>query len=687
MRHPGKHLLKPALAAVLVFCAPDLLHAQQDSGRVVMQPSFALGTGMLGYFGDIGFHSKGYSPLITRLGFELTASAPVTSWLEVGLFALHGRVGANERSAVRNLNFESRITTGGVQFIYNFDQLLKPDRVVEPWVSIGIERVEFLSKTDLFDAQGREYNYWSDGSIRDIAENAPNAEDAAEITRDYSYESDIREENKDGFGNYTESSLGIPIGVGVKMHLSHGFNARIGTVFHFTGTDMIDGISDMSVGDRKGDGMTDRFLFTSFSVSYAIGMTKPVKKRFKPTLSPEQMDVIAYNEDEDGDGVMDWIDLCPHTPVGVSVDPMGCPLDGDGDGVPDFRDDELNTIAGAPVNERGVTLTDEDLLKAWLDYIDSSNVTTVTSRVESFGPIGKPKVVRAHTPATKAYVVKVGTQVEGISEELIQRILSLPDVRTIVEGDSTYYVVGKYSDLPEALKRSMDLKQIGLNGQVMLDEGGALHYLPNENDAQDEHAHEDTSILSDGVVIRVQLGAFRKPLSQNIFTGINDLMTIKGNDGLTRYYMGSFTNVNEAAKQKVDMLLRGFDGAFLVAFKDGKRVSIKETGAELIGPENLNTIPAGTINKDKLTFRVQVGTFVGNVPMETMNKYVEMGDVKPVVDQSTVRYLYGKYPTRAAAELAREELQDLGFKDAFVVGEFNGRIIQAVDAERLMNAK
>jgi hypothetical protein len=82
------------------------------------------------------------------------------------------------------------------------------------------------------------------------------------------------------------------------------------------------------------------------------------------------------------------------------------------------------------------------------------------------------------------------------------------------------------------------------------------------------------------IIIRVQLGAFRYPLSRNIFVGISDLVTIKGDDGLTRYYTGSFTEVNPAAQHKVNMLLRGFNGAFLVAFRDGKRISMKDAGAK-----------------------------------------------------------------------------------------------------------
>ena len=42
--------------------------------------------------------------------------------------------------------------------------------------------------------------------------------------------------------------------------------------------------------------------------------------------------------DEDKDGVWNKLDMCPHTPLGVQVDKVGCPIDSDGDGVPDYLD-------------------------------------------------------------------------------------------------------------------------------------------------------------------------------------------------------------------------------------------------------------------------------------------------------------------------------------------------------------
>ncbi|MCQ2339402.1 MAG: DUF5723 family protein [Paludibacteraceae bacterium] len=48
-------------------------------------------------------------------------------------------------------------------------------------------------------------------------------------------------------------------------------------------------------------------------------------------------------QDEDKDGVWNKLDMCPHTPLGVRVDKVGCPLDTDKDGVPDYLDKCLDT--------------------------------------------------------------------------------------------------------------------------------------------------------------------------------------------------------------------------------------------------------------------------------------------------------------------------------------------------------
>ncbi|MCB0793294.1 MAG: hypothetical protein KDB88_01035 [Flavobacteriales bacterium] len=674
-----------AICALAMFIGPghEGLRAQDlDSARYEFRPTFSAGVGMLAFYGDIGNDHSAFSPLVSRLGYELRAGAPVTRWLEASLFAMHGRVGVNERGTLRNLNMESRLTVGGLQLTYNFANLLPPQHVVEPYLSVGFSSVEFLTKTDLYDDQGRAYHYWSDGTIRDLREDDPNAGDAVLLQRDHTYESDVRELDLDGFGRYNERTWSIPVGFGAQMHLGGGFRVRVGTTMHFTTSDLIDGVTEESVGTRAGDARNDRFLYSNVSIGYAIGTSRKPRERNGPDLSPEEIDAIALLDDEDGDGVTDMYDLCPFTPAGAAVDKNGCPLDSDGDGVPDHLDLEPTTTAGAPVDRDGVTISDEDLLKAFLNYKDSANANIITSRAESFGPPIKPG---SGYRKGRVYVVKVGTEVEGISEELIERILSIPDVRTIEKGDTTFYVVGEHANIPDALRRQLRLRAQGIEGDVMAEENGELVDVSAEVGAAKVSMGAESAVTTTkpDAVVRVQLGAFRNKLSKNIFEGIDDLVVIKGEDGLTRYYSGSFPEMNAAARHKVEMLVRGFSGAFLVAFRDGKRISLKEAGAQLTGPDEGKEIIGG-IDRSMISYKVQVGTFAGNVPMEVMDKFIEVGNVTPVTSVDAVRYFHGSFKSRSEAEAARTELINKGLSDAFVVGALGTRIIPADEADRLL---
>jgi outer membrane protein OmpA-like peptidoglycan-associated protein len=87
--------------------------------------------------------------------------------------------------------------------------------------------------------------------------------------------------------------------------------------------------------------------------------------------------------DSDLDGVRDWLDKCPSTPIGAKVRPDGCPIDTDGDGVFDGLDACAGTPKGCPVDAKGCsTDTDGDGI---CDGIDKCPNTPLGSTVDAFG--------------------------------------------------------------------------------------------------------------------------------------------------------------------------------------------------------------------------------------------------------------------------------------------------------------
>jgi outer membrane protein OmpA-like peptidoglycan-associated protein len=66
-------------------------------------------------------------------------------------------------------------------------------------------------------------------------------------------------------------------------------------------------------------------------------------------------------KDQDLDGVRNWLDQCPNTPLGAKVDVKGCPIDTDGDGVFDGIDQCVGTPKGCKVDAKGCPIdTDGD---------------------------------------------------------------------------------------------------------------------------------------------------------------------------------------------------------------------------------------------------------------------------------------------------------------------------------------
>ncbi|MCQ2199075.1 MAG: OmpA family protein [Paludibacteraceae bacterium] len=90
-----------------------------------------------------------------------------------------------------------------------------------------------------------------------------------------------------------------------------------------------------------------------------------------------------YRMDSDLDGVVDHFDICSNTPVGVSVDSVGCPVDSDKDGVPDYIDKCPGTPEGIAVNSFGCPQdSDEDGVP---DYLDKCPNTPARVKVNSKG--------------------------------------------------------------------------------------------------------------------------------------------------------------------------------------------------------------------------------------------------------------------------------------------------------------
>lgn len=101
-------------------------------------------------------------------------------------------------------------------------------------------------------------------------------------------------------------------------------------------------------------------------------------------------------------------------------------------------------------------------------------------------------------------------------------------------------------------------------------------FVLNEVTARREEAIPMDVELPSGIVFKVQIGAFRKPVPQEAFSDMTPVMGETVGNGLVRYTAGLFTGAEGALAAKDLVRERGYRDAFVVAYRDGKRIPLGE---------------------------------------------------------------------------------------------------------------
>lgn len=704
-------------------------------GSDVFKPTLGIGAGMFSFYGDLQPKKFLQHPSVGHLAYDLTLSQKLNDFLQLNFYVLFGKVGVTEDISTRNANFESRINLGGVNLQYNFNNFL-PNRsqAIHPFISLGFEGFEFLSKTDLYDQSGNKYNYWTDGSIKNMAQSSPNAANAINLVRDYKYETDIRESNLDRFGKYTERAFALPVGAGFVFHLGDRVDLKLHTTLHFTTTDYIDGITDKSLGVRKGNSMNDKFMMTGFSLHWDL-LGPKVQVDTLPSDWFNNVDFLALEtEDTDGDGVRDTADICPGTPTGAVVDTKGCPGDSDADGVLDYADKEPDSKPRAVVDEEGITLSDSIIKKRYLQFIDTTNqfadvITYFHGEYDNSNGIvenAQPHRTSDGVIIPDDYTILLGTYKSGLSQATMSKFLSIKDIETTHMPDSSIaYSAGHYKNYADAQKRKEQSIKDGMgdakivykqNGKFVEATDDIIAQLNKKNSKtkkgvdkyeSDVNLKLDSLIVASakGVVFRIQLGAYSRRLSKTIFKNIDKLIEIHTEDDLYKYITGSFSNFKDAAKAKTDIVLKGYSGAFINAYKDGKRVSLSEVGVtETSSPgqtkksnkqkaaQKQSTAqqeeiekPMSVVDKKLIVFKVQIGVFKNEPPADKKAKFSALANnvEHETTSVGLMRYTVGNTNNYNEAQQMRNKMQKNGFEDAFIIAFFNGQYISIQEAIEL----
>jgi len=332
------------LAACCTAWAQNNTQPQNSEQTGKNLPSVTLGAGALFFKGDVGSRTQLSLLNNMRAGYSIRVEQRFAKMIGVGLTGLYGKVAKEERSpdTLYNRNFESPIMQFGLNVSFHFDNdiIMRSDEPLAPFIFVGFSYLKFEPYGDLKDKNGIRYNYWTDGSIRDLPESPGNYFTALYMHRDYTYESKL-----DSTSSYAHTSFAIPMGLGFKLKVNPSVEISLNATYNMLMTDYIDNVKD---------GGNDSYWYGNVGLTWNFGkMDRSDKDRYSA------VDFTSIdNIDSDGDGVIDTEDDCNDTPKGVEVNKRGCGKDGDGDGVPDYRDKEPNTKKDALVDLDGVTLTD-----------------------------------------------------------------------------------------------------------------------------------------------------------------------------------------------------------------------------------------------------------------------------------------------------------------------------------------
>lgn len=523
----------------------------------------------------------------------------------------------------------------------------------QPFIGLGIGHVDHLMTQDLEDAFGRPYHLWSDGTLRNVAEDGDHDGSALILRRDYTYESEMSAQS----GVATKGrSVAIPAQMGVRLDVSPRIRTRFG-IGGWLGLD--DGVDGQSSGRiLAGDALATGF----FGIGIRLGKLAAKPAPLVPVYGVSSEDaVLLADMDTDGDGVSNLYDKCPGT-RGIKVDAFGCPIDSDGDGYADHRDLEPFS-PHLDVDAHGIAIDTAATAGNHKSFVTPKSMwDEVRGRVTSDEPA--PFTLRVSKPS------------DGWTLAEHQTLLAF---RNLKETSKSVEVALGMDPL-EVGQAVHAVREAGMEAEIIASEHAdeaALEAVNIDAPILERHGNPVTHF-------RVQLGAYKTPdpsALDALFEGL-DVIRFKGEDGMTRVVSGAFDQREAAVKFKVRMVTLGFTGAFITSHLPGS------TTTTIVGPEATTTDALEQqpqFDRGKIAFRIQLGALKTRMSVEAMDGLLELGEVEHRSATGWHRYLHGNFTQAEAAREALPGIHAAGFPDAFIVGDVSGRIVPVAEAEILLN--
>lgn len=254
---------------------PQAQTKPKDTTKHSLLPSVMGGVGVLYFNGNIGQGSGVTDYSTVRTGYTFGVELRPVNFLGLQLNCVIGKLASSERSDTpsENRNFQSNIMEGELNINLHF--LSK--KTISPWIYTGISYMMYSTYTDLKDAAGDSYYYWTDGSIRSMPQTAQSiatgtpANNYWIVQRSYNYSTFLA----------SGSTECVPIGIGAKMRLTENLCINVQAAYYFTFTNNIEQLNNVigatsSIGSSIASGFSsktinDKYLFSLCTVEYQFG--------------------------------------------------------------------------------------------------------------------------------------------------------------------------------------------------------------------------------------------------------------------------------------------------------------------------------------------------------------------------------------------------------------------------------
>lgn len=214
--------------------------------------------------------------------------------------------------------------------------------------------------------------------------------------------------------------------------------------------------------------------------------------------------------------------------------------------------------------------------------------------------------------------------------------------------------------------------------------------------------------IADGLIFRVQIGAFKTQIPDNSFKGLSPLNGETTSNGYIRYTAGNFEKIENANAVKNDLRNLGYIDAFVVVYYNGRRITLAEAmeimkqegrtidsnAPQTAGITANTNVPKAAANPviqesvvvtkeleqiNGLLYTIQVGVYARQVSKPQLLRLTPI--FREQLSGGLFRYTAGIYNNPEKLLQDKDKVVSMGIRDAFVSAYLNGKRIPFAEAK------